>query len=118
MGGGLPGRFEPAAQPVPGPRQRGRPAPDLSGFSIGGLDPVTYWQTVVIQTTASVQPHKDLPQAAAYLEAVQLAATYGSAVGDLQMKLLELYTQGMTAFDQLVAACARARRAGPSCRTA
>ena len=78
--------------------------PDLSGFSIGGLDPVTYWQTVVIQTTASVQPHKDLPQAAAYLEAVQLAATYGSAVGDLQMKLLELYTQGMTAFDQLVAA--------------
>jgi hypothetical protein len=78
--------------------------PDLSGFSIGGLDPVTYWQAVVVQTTAAVQPHNNLPQATAYLEAVQLAATYGSAVGDLQMKLLELYTQGMTAFDQLVAA--------------
>ena len=78
--------------------------PDLSGFSIGGLDPVTFWQAVVVQVTAAVQPHQDLPEAQAYLEAVQLAATYGSAVGDLQMKLLELYTQGMTAFDQLVAA--------------
>lgn len=84
--------------------------PDLSGFSVGGLDPVTYWQAVVAQTTAAVERYKDpkdpnLSQAAtAYLEAVQLAATYGSAVGDLQMKLLELYTQGMTAFDQLVAA--------------
>jgi hypothetical protein len=78
--------------------------PDLSGFSISGLDPVTFWQTVVVQVTAAVQPHQDLPEAQAYLEAVQLAATYGSAVGDLQMKLLELYTQGMTAFDQLVAA--------------
>ena len=78
--------------------------PDLSGFSIGGLDPVTFWQAVVVQVSAAVQPHQDLPEAQAYLEAVQLAATYGSAVGDLQMKLLELYTQGMTAFDQLVAA--------------
>ena len=78
--------------------------PDLGGFSIGGLDPVTYWQAVVVQVTAAVEPNKDLSQAVAYLEAVQLAATYGSAVGDLQMKLLELYTQGMTAFDQLVAA--------------
>jgi hypothetical protein len=78
--------------------------PDLSGFSVGGLDPVTYWNAVVVQTTAAVKPHEDLPSATAYLEAVQLAATYGSAVGDLQMKLLELYTQGMTAFDQLYAA--------------
>jgi hypothetical protein len=78
--------------------------PDLSGFSVGGLDPVTYWNAVVVQTTAAVKPHEDLPAATAYLEAVQLAATYGSAVGDLQMKLLELYAQGMTAFDQLYAA--------------
>jgi hypothetical protein len=78
--------------------------PDLSGFSVGGLDPVTYWNAVVVQTTAAVKPHEDLPEATAYLAAVQLAATYGSAVGDLQMKLLELYTQGMTAFNQLYAA--------------
>lgn len=78
--------------------------PDLSGLSVGGLDPVTYWKTVVAQVIAAIEPHKDLPQATAYLEAIELAATYGSAVGDLQMKLLELYTQGMTAFDQLVAA--------------
>jgi hypothetical protein len=75
--------------------------PDLSGFSIGGLDPVTYWDTVVTQTEAAVTPHNDLPQATAYLQAVKLAATYGKAVGDLQMKLLELYTLGMSAFDQL-----------------
>lgn len=78
--------------------------PDLSGFSVGGLDPVTYWNAVVAQTTAAVKPHENLAQATAYLEAVQLAATYGSAVGDLQMKLLELYTQGMAAFGQLQAA--------------
>ena len=78
--------------------------PDLSGFSVGGLDPVTYWNKVVVQTTAAVKPHEDLPEATKYLATVQLAATYGSAVGDLQMKLLELYTQGMTAFDQLYAA--------------
>jgi hypothetical protein len=78
--------------------------PDLSGFSVGGLDPVTYWNAVVTQVTAAVKPHEDLPQAGAYLEAVQLAATYGGAVGDLQMKLLELYTQGMTVFGQLQAA--------------
>jgi hypothetical protein len=77
--------------------------PDLSGFSVGGLDPVTYWQAVVEQTTAAVEPHEDLQQAKDYLAALQLAATYGSALGDLQMKLLELYTQGMTAFDQLYA---------------
>ena len=76
--------------------------PDLSGFSVGGLDPVTYWNAVVVQTQKSVQPFQNsLPEASAYLEAVQLAATFGSAVGDLQMKLLELYTQGMAAFDQL-----------------
>ena len=78
--------------------------PDLSGFSVGGLDPVTYWKNVVIQTTAAVSPHSELPQAGAYLEAVQLAANYGRAVGDLQMKLLELYTKGMTVFGQLQAA--------------
>lgn len=78
--------------------------PDLSGFSVGGLDPVTYWNDVVIQVTAAVHPHDDLPQAGAYLEAVQLAANYGRAVGDLQMKLLTLYTQGMTVFGQLQAA--------------
>ena len=33
------------------------------------------------------------------------------------MKLLELYTQGMTEFDQLYAAY-QARPAGPSCRRA
>lgn len=78
--------------------------PDLSGFSVGGLDPVTYWKNVVIQTTAAVSPHSELAQAGAYLEAVQLAANYGRAVGDLQMKLLELYTKGMTVFGQLQAA--------------
>jgi hypothetical protein len=78
--------------------------PDLSGFSVAGLDPTTYWNAVVVQTRAAVKPNENLPEATAYLEAVQLAATYGSAVGDLQWKLLELYTQGMAAFDQLVAA--------------
>lgn len=77
--------------------------PDLSGFSVNGLDPTAYWGAVVIQTKAAVEPHSQLPQASAYLEAVELAATYGTAVGDLQWKLLGLYTQGMAAFDQLVA---------------
>ncbi len=76
--------------------------PDLSGFSISGLDPVTYWTAIAVQTKAAVAPlRSQLPEAIAYLEAVELAQTYGSAVGDLQMKLLELYTQGMAAFDQL-----------------
>lgn len=76
---------------------------DLSGLSTGGLDPVTYWKAVVAQTEAAVQPHQDLPEAAAYLTAVKLAATYGSAIGDLQMKLLDLYTQGISAFARLQA---------------
>jgi hypothetical protein len=75
--------------------------PNLNGFSVGGLDPVTYWNSVVLQTQASIEPHKDLPQAKAYLEALQITATYGKGIGDLQMKLLDLYTQGMAAFDQL-----------------
>ena len=75
--------------------------PDLSGFSVGGLDPVTYWDSVVEQTELTVQPHIDLPQAKAYLAAMKITATYGKGVGDLQMKLLDLYTQGMAAFDQL-----------------
>jgi len=75
--------------------------PDLDGLSVGGLDPVAYWDAVVTQTKAAVEPHKALPEAAAYLTAVELTATYGRAVGDLQMKLLELFTQGLSAFDQL-----------------
>lgn len=78
-------------------------APDLGSFTTAGVDPVTYWNVVVTQTQATVQPHSSLPQAAAYLTAVQLAATYGSAIGDLQMKLLDLYTQGVTTFARLQA---------------
>jgi hypothetical protein len=77
--------------------------PDLSHFSVGGLDPTTYWHATVVQTQAAVKPNQDLQEATDYLAAIELAATYGSAVGDLQMKLLELYTQGMAAFDQLQA---------------
>ncbi|APC14640.1 hypothetical protein BLL42_02415 [Pseudomonas frederiksbergensis] len=76
-------------------------APNLSSFSTGGLDPVTYWNVVVIQTEAAVQPHMDLPEVAAYLTAVKLVATYGAAVGDLQMKLLDLFTDGVSTFAQL-----------------
>jgi hypothetical protein len=78
-------------------------APDLSSFTTGGVDPVTYWNVVVTQTEAAVKPHLDLPQATAYLTAVKLAATYGGAVGDLQMKLLDLYTDGVSTFAQLQA---------------
>jgi hypothetical protein len=78
-------------------------APDLSGFTTGGVDPVTYWNAVVIQTEAAVQPHQDLPEATEYLAAVKLAATYGGAIGDLQMKLLDLYTQGVSTFARLQA---------------
>ena len=39
--------------------------PDLSGFSVGGLDPVTYWNAVVVQTTAAVKPYEDLAAATA-----------------------------------------------------
>ncbi|ALV04878.1 hypothetical protein [Roseateles depolymerans] len=78
-------------------------APDLSGFTTGGVDPVTYWNAVVVQTQAAVQPHLDLPEATAYLAAVKLAATYGGAIGDLQMKLLDLYTQGISTFARLQA---------------
>lgn len=78
-------------------------APDLSGFTTGGVDPVTYWNVVVVQTQAAVEPHRDLPAATAYLAAVTLAATYGGAIGDLQMKLLDLYTQGVSTFVRLQA---------------
>jgi hypothetical protein len=77
--------------------------PDLSGFSTGGVDPVTYWKLVVAQTQASVRPHETLPAASAYLDAVTGASIYGSAIGDLQMKLLDLYTQGVSAFARLQA---------------
>ena len=78
--------------------------PDISGFSTGGLDPVTYWNAIVVQTQAAIQPNATLPAAVAYLEAVQLCATYGASLGDLQMKLLDLYTAGIDAFMRLQAA--------------
>jgi hypothetical protein len=80
--------------------------PDLSGFSVGGLDPTAYWNSFVIQIETTVRPYQSgttSGAANAYLEAVQLAAAYGQAVGDQQMQLLNLYTQGMAAFDSLVA---------------
>lgn len=78
-------------------------APDLSSFTTGGVDPSTYWATIVTQTEAAVQPNAKLSQATAYLTAVKLAAGYGSAVGDLQMKLLDLYNQGVGTFARLQA---------------
>jgi len=79
-------------------------APDISDFTTGGVDPVTYWNVVVNQTEAAVQPYiSKFGQATAYLSAVKLAATYGSAIGDLQMKLLDLYNQGIATFARLQA---------------
>jgi hypothetical protein len=79
--------------------------PNLNGFSVGGMDPTAYWETMVIQVKASMDPLLDGPEtgapARAYIEAIELASTYGKSVGDQQAKLLELYNQGMTAFDQL-----------------
>ncbi len=79
---------------------------DLSGFSVAGLDPVTYWDKTVIQVEGAVQQYQTGPTAGAanaYLEAVKTAAVYGKSVGDLQSKLLDLYTQGISAFDRLQA---------------
>lgn len=79
---------------------------DLSSLSIGGLDPATYWSATVAQVEGSVQPFQTgSTQAAAdaYLEAVQLSASYGTGVADEQMQLLNLYTQGLAAYNRLCA---------------
>ncbi len=78
--------------------------PDLSNISTGGLDPVTYWKNMVIQVQTQVRPlqtGRTASAANAYLGAIELAASYGTSVGDLQSKLLELYTQGMSTFGRL-----------------
>lgn len=75
--------------------------PDLSGFSVGGLDPVAYWNSTVVKTRAYVEPYKDMGEAQAYLTAVESASVLGQSVGDLEMKLLAIFNQGMDAFDRL-----------------
>lgn len=80
--------------------------PDLSGLSVGGLDPTAYWDASVIRLQTALRPLQKGATAGpanAYLEAMQLTATYGKSVGDLQSKLLDLYTQGVAAFDRLLA---------------
>ncbi|GEO81116.1 hypothetical protein [Pararhodospirillum oryzae] len=77
-------------------------APNLNGFSIGGLDPAAYWDATVIQTEAMVKPYQGkIGVADTYLTMVELAAAYGKSVADLQMKLLGLFNQGMDALDRL-----------------
>ncbi|WP_452227773.1 MULTISPECIES: hypothetical protein [unclassified Lacinutrix] len=79
--------------------------PNLNGFSIGGIDPTTYWEIMVVQVKASLEPllsgSETGAPARAYIEAIELSSTYGKGIGDQQAKLLELYNQGMIAFDQL-----------------
>lgn len=79
--------------------------PDLSGFSIGGLDPNTFWDAFVIQIKAAYSQFVNDPivgpSVNAYFEAVDLASTYGKGIGDQQMKLLQIYNQGVSAFDRL-----------------
>lgn len=76
--------------------------PDLSGFGTGGLHPTTYWNSVVVKTVGSVSSYQDLPAATAYVTAVKLAATYGSAVGDHMMTLLDLYSRALSTYARLV----------------
>ena len=78
--------------------------PNLNGLSVGGLDPVAYWDSTVVYVQSAVKPYQTgstADAANAYLEAMELTATYGRSVGDLTSTLLDLYNQGVAAYDRL-----------------